>query len=366
MAGDPHAAFMRRAVRLARRARHRVSPNPMVGCVLVAGGRVVGEGVTQPPGGPHAEVVALRQAGALARGADAYITLEPCCHHGRTPPCTDALIRAGVARVFAGVIDPNPLVAGEGVRQLQAAGIETHVGLLGEACARLVAPFGRYIADGRPWVILKAAVTLDGCIATAAGHSRWITGERARRDAHRLRARADAVLVGAGTAIADDPRLTVRMVEGDDPLRVLLDGGLRTPAGAAMLGPGALVFHGPDAPEARRAAVLATGAEAVAVPRGDDGRLSLDAALRHLAERGVVSALVEGGGQVHGSFLGRGLADEACFYLAPRLVGRGRPVVDVPSVATVGDGWSLDDPHVRQLGRDVRIRGVIRYPPRPR
>ncbi len=360
------AAFMRRAIRLALGVRHRTSPNPTVGCVVVRDGQVVGEGVTQRVGGPHAEVEALRAAGERARGADLFVTLEPCCHHGRTPPCTDAIVAAGVRRVYAGVIDPNPVVAGKGMRQLEAAGIEAHVGLLDAENRRLIAPFHRYVTDARPWVILKAGLTLDGCIATASGHSKWITGEAARRDAHRLRARADAVMVGTGTALADDPQLTVRLVRGEDPVRVLLDSELRVPTSAALMGRGALVFHAPEATEARRRAVAATGAEAHAVPRRSDGGLDLDAVLGALAGRGLVSVLVEGGGRLHGALIAAGLADEACFYLAPKLVGRGQPVVNLPSVATVGEGWSLDEVETRRLGQDVRVRGVIRYPGAPR
>jgi diaminohydroxyphosphoribosylaminopyrimidine deaminase/5-amino-6-(5-phosphoribosylamino)uracil reductase len=275
-------------------------------------------------------------------------------------------VAAGVRRVYAGVIDPNPVVAGKGVRQLEAAGIETHVGLLDGENRRLIAPFRRYVTNARPWVTIKAGMTLDGCIATATGHSKWITGEAARRDAHRLRARADAVMVGAGTALADDPQLTVRMVKGEDPLRVLLDSELRVPTTAAMMGQGTLVFHGPEAPAERRRAVAATGARVHAVPRGAGGGLDLGAVLGALAGQGVVSVLVEGGGRLHGALIAAGLADEACFYLAPKLVGRGMPVLDLPSVPTVGEGWSLDEVETRRLGQDVRVRGVIRYPVPPR
>lgn len=356
-----HAAFMRRAVTLARGVRHRTSPNPTVGCVVVRDGVVVGEGVTRPVGEAHAEVVALQAAGAAARGADMYVTLEPCSHHGRTPPCTDAIVGAGVARVFVGVTDPNPLVDGRGVGQLQAAGVATEIGVLRDDCAALAAPFRRYILDGRPWVVLKAAISLDGRIATAGGDSKWITGEAARAAGHGLRARCDAVLVGRGTAHADDPRLTVRDAEGADPLRVVVDSDAALSPDAALLGPGALVFHAPDADPARVAALAGTGAEICAVPRAAAG-LDLGRALALLAQRGVVSLLVEGGGRLHGSLLAARLADEACFFVAPRLLGRGRPVVDLPSVATVAAGWRMDPVAVEPLGPDVRIQGPILYP----
>ena len=237
-----HAAFMRRAVALVRDTQHRTSPNPTVGCVIVRAGVIVGEGVTRPVGQAHAEVVAIEAAGAAARGADMYVTLEPCSHHGRTPPCTQAILAAGLRSVFVGVEDPNPLVNGLGVGQLRAAGVPTEVGILAEPCARLAEPFRRFILDRRPWVLLKAAVTLDGRIAAASGDSKWITGEEARAAAHGLRARADAVLVGLGTAQADDPRLDVRLARGEDPLRVLLDSRAALDPRARMLGPGALVW----------------------------------------------------------------------------------------------------------------------------
>ncbi|MCA9556928.1 MAG: bifunctional diaminohydroxyphosphoribosylaminopyrimidine deaminase/5-amino-6-(5-phosphoribosylamino)uracil reductase RibD, partial [Myxococcales bacterium] len=260
---DAHAGHMARALALIETAPHRTSPNPTVGCVIVRDGVVVGEGVTRPAGQAHAELVALEAAGERARGAVMYVTLEPCAHFGRTPPCTEAIIAAGVARVFVGTIDPNPLVHGAGLRQLAAAGIHAEVGLLGEACDRVLNPFRRFIRDKRPWVLLKAATTLDGQLAAASGDSKWITGEAARRDAHRLRARVDAVLVGAATARVDDPRLTVRLVEGADPLRVVLDAQATLSPTAALLGPGALVLHAPDAPAERVAALAATGADAL-------------------------------------------------------------------------------------------------------
>ena len=297
---DAHDAFMASAVRRARRARHRTSPNPKVGCVIVANGEIVGAGVTRPHPGPHAEVVALRAAGERARGADMYVTLEPCCHHGRTPPCTDAVIKAGIARVFVGVADPNPLVAGGGVAQLRAAGIPVEMGVLGDACAEEHAAFFQFITARRPWVMLKAAVTLDGRIATADGDSKWITGAEARSDVHRLRASVDAVLVGAATALADDPRLTVRHVKGPDPRAVLADSTLRVPPTGQMFRAGTIVLHGPEASAKRRAAVAATGAQPIEVALGDGG-LDPAAMLAALAAEHIVSLMIEGGGRLHGA-----------------------------------------------------------------
>lgn len=353
---------MRQALALAARATHRTSPNPTVGCVIVRDGEVVGTGVTQPPGEAHAEIVALRAAGERARGADVYVTLEPCCHHGRTPPCTDALIAAGVRRVFAGIIDPNPVVAGRGLHLLADAGVEAAVGpeSTSAACTAAVAPFRRFILDARPWITLKAGISLDGRIAAPGGDARWITGDAARRDAHRLRARADAVLVGAETARLDDPRLTVRGVPGADPRRVVLNRTLDLDPSAAVFGPGAVVFHGEAATAERRAVFADRGVTPIAVPETPRG-LDLDAVARALAAQGVVHLLVEGGGRVHGGFLQARLADAVCFYVAPRLLGEGRPVFAGFAFDRVADAPVIDAVEHRRFGQDVRIRGMIRY-----
>lgn len=394
---DEHARFMARALALVTRSRHRTNPNPKVGCVVVRDGEVVAGGVSAPPGGPHAEVNALRLAGERARGADLYVTLEPCCHHGRTPPCTEAILAAGIRRVFVGVSDPNPKVNGGGVARLRAAGLDVQLGVLGAACAAEHAAFARFITAGRPWVALKAAISLDGRIATADGDSKWITGPQARADVHRVRAAHDAVLVGFGTARADDPRLNVRdargrplslrALGGSAPLRAALDPRLELPLTAQLMGEGTFIYHGPGCDPARVAAVAATGAVPVAVPLASadsglseagsaeispqdqmvvpQGGLSLAAVLAHLAGAGVVRLLVEGGGRLHGALLQARLADEGILYVAPRILGRGRPVFDLPSVPTVADGFGLADPEVRRLGPDVRIRGALRYPAPP-
>lgn len=356
---------MGQALALIAAARHRTHPNPKVGCVIVRDGAVIGRGVSAPAGGAHAEIGALAEAGEAARGADMYVTLEPCCHHGRTPPCTDAIINAGIARVFVGVRDPNPKVDGGGIAQLEAAGLPVEVDVLGPACAAQHAPFRRFIVSGRPWIILKAATTLDGRIATTAGDSKWITGAEARADVHRLRAEVDAVLVGGETARRDDPKLTVRHVAGADPLRVALDTRLSLPHSAHLMGPNTRLYHGPVDAD-RVAAVRATGATPVEVPLTAEARLDLGAVMRDLAENAhIVRLLVEGGGALHGSLLEAGLADEAVFYVAPKFIGRGRPVLDLPSRPTVAEGWHLDAPQITPLGADVRIAGRIRYAPAP-
>lgn len=352
---------MARAIEVAREARHRTSPNPKVGCVIVKDGVIVGEGVTEPVGGRHAEINALAQAGERARGADVYVTLEPCCHHGRTPPCTDALIKAGVARVWAGVIDPYPLVAGKGIERLRAAGVQAEIGPQQAACAREMAPFSRHVLERRPWFILKAAVTLDGRIATASGHSQWITGPEARADVHRLRARVDGVMIGAGTARIDNPRLTVRDAEGEDPRPVVLDAGASLSSDSHVVRPGALILHGPEAEAARLAALRDRGAEIVEIP-SEGGRLDLQGVAEALHRAGMVQIMVEGGGVLHGALLKAGLIDEARLYIAPKIIGEGRPVVAAASVATIDQGWRLVEPEYTPLGQDICVSGLVEYP----
>ncbi|MCB9658829.1 MAG: bifunctional diaminohydroxyphosphoribosylaminopyrimidine deaminase/5-amino-6-(5-phosphoribosylamino)uracil reductase RibD [Sandaracinaceae bacterium] len=351
---------MRRALRLARRGD--TSPNPQVGAVLVRDGEVVGEGYHTRAGAPHAEVEALKSAGAAARGATLYVTLEPCNHHGRTPPCTEAVIAAGVSRVVVGALDLHPHVPGSAER-LRAAGIVVERGVCGEEAAALVRPFFKHLTTGLPYVCIKAAVTLDGRMATRTFDSKWITSDASRKEAHRLRAESDAVLVGVSTVLADDPRLNVRAVEGRDPLRVVVDTSLRTPVDAAVLQgePGAtLVLHAADASPARVEALRAAGAVVHDVPRGPSG-LDLGAVLRVLGERNVVRLLVEGGGRVHGSLLDAGLADHASVFVAPIIVGDAA----APAFAsgrgsdTMAGSYRIANARVRRRGPDVWMDGPL-------
>jgi diaminohydroxyphosphoribosylaminopyrimidine deaminase/5-amino-6-(5-phosphoribosylamino)uracil reductase len=315
---------MSEAVALGEQVRTETSPNPWVGAVVVPeGDQPATEGSTQPPGGPHAEAVALELAGSSARGATVYVTLEPCSHHGRTPPCADALIAAGVRRVVVGVLDPDPQVSGRGVERLRAAGIEVEVGVGAVEVAESLRPYLAQRRRGRPWVVLKLAATLDGRIAAPDGSSRWITGPAARLDAHRLRAESDAILVGAGTVRADDPSLTVRDTPGRDPLRVVLG---QPPEGARVLP--ALVHHG-----------------------------ELEPLLDELGRRGVIQLLVEGGSRVAGSFHRKGLVDQYVLYLAPALLGGddGLPLLSGPGAPTMGDVWRGRITDIRRIGPDVRI-----------
>lgn len=364
MTEHEQARLDRRMMDLALRAavRGRPSPNPHVGALIARDAEVIAVGHHARAGEAHAEVAALRAAGSLARGATLYVTMAPCNHFGRTPPCTDAILAAGIARVVIACADPAPHVPGA-AEKLRAAGIEVQVGVHEVRAARLIADFAHHITCRRPFVTLKAAVTLDGRLATSTGDSRWITGERARREAHRLRDRHDAVLVGVGTVLADDPELNVRNVKGVDPLRVVLDTDLRTPPTArAIAGQAArrpLVLHAPDADEGRRAALERAGAELVAVPRAAFG-LELEAALRAVGERDVVRLLVEGGSRVHGAMLAQGLADRAAIFVAPMLVGAsGKPLAATAGPERIADAWRLAHVRIRRLGDDVLVTGDV-------
>lgn len=354
--------MMERALRAG--ARGRPSPNPHVGAVVARGAEVIATGHHRRAGEPHAEVMALRRAGRRARGATLYVTLEPCNHFGRTPPCTDAILEAGVKRVVIGCPDPAPHVPGA-TRKLRRAGVAVTVGLCRDRAHALIADFEKHITTGIPFVTLKAAVTLDGRIATRTGDAKWITGERARREAHRLRDRSDAVLVGVGTVLADDCSLTVRHVRGRDPLRAVLDTELRTPPDARIVrqrsAAGTVVFHGPRAPEARRSALAEAGVELVEVPLAGEGRLDLVAVLRELGRRDVVRLLVEGGAQVHGALLDAGLVDRVAVFVAPRIVGdAGAPPLALGGgVARIADAWRIRDPEIRRLGHDVLVCGDL-------
>lgn len=335
--------FMDMALGLARRGLGRVWPNPAVGCVVVADGRVVGRGWTQPGGRPHGETEALRRAGSAARGATAYVSLEPCNHWGKTPPCTEALIGAGIARAVVALEDPDPRVSGTGVERLRASGITVDTGLAASEAAEVNAGFLLRIREGRPLVGLKTATTLDGRIATATGESRWITGAASRQRGHLLRARYDAIMVGAETALVDDPDLTCRLagLEDQSPVRIALDSRLRIPPGARIVRtardvPTWIVCR-PDAPGDAAAALEAAGVRLVRVERGPDGRPALDAVLRALGDLGLTRVLVEGGGVLAAALLAQDLVDRIHWFRAPMLIGGdGRPAVAPLPLAGLG------------------------------
>ncbi len=355
--------YMKRALELARAAVGRNSPNPSVGAVAVKDGRIVGEGATLPPGEGHAEWVALREAGEAARGADLYSTLEPCCIQGRTPPCTDAILAAGVKRVYASIVDPNPKINGRGVALLREAGVEVCVGEGAEEAEELYEGFAKFINTGLPFVTAKYAMSLDGKIATFEGDSQWITGTASRRLVHQRRRTSDAIMVGINTVLRDDPRLTARDDGGGDagsqPLRVVVDGEGRTPVGAVMLQqPGRTLIATCRASEDAVVGLMEAGAEVVSFPEAD-GYVDLEALLAELGRREVVNLLVEGGGTLMGSLFDQGLVDKAWAFIAPKIVG-GRDAlspVEGRGVGLISKAMSLRSPRVEQVGDDVLVTG---------
>lgn len=349
--------LMAHALQLAERGLWTTSPNPRVGCVLARGSEIVGEGWHERAGEPHAEVHALRQAGELARGATAYVTLEPCSHHGRTPPCAEALIAAGVSRVVAAMQDPNPLVAGRGLALLAAAGIATACGLLESEARELNIGFVSRMERGRPWLRLKTAASLDGKTALNNGLSQWITGPDARRDGHRWRARACAILTGIGTVRDDDPRLDVREVETTrQPLRVIVDSRLETPPQARILqgGGSVLIAAAVDSPE-RRKMLTAAGAEVLLLPN-PAGKVELSALLVELGRHGINEVHAEAGWKLNGSLLREGLVDELLLYLAPCLLGHhAAGLFNLPELTALDGKRELRVGDLRQVGNDIRI-----------
>lgn len=355
---------MQRALDLAAKGLGRTSPNPAVGAVIVRGGRVIGEGFHRRAGLPHAEVEALRQLNGTARGATLYVNLEPCSHHGRTPPCTDALIAAGLQRVVVGMTDPNPLVRGRGLRRLRRAGIEVKTGVLRERCERLNEDFAVFIRTGRPLVTLKLAASLDGRIATASGDSQWISNAASRRLVHELRNRADAVLVGAETVRADDPRLTCRVRGGRDPLRVILDGRLTISPQARVCtqrstAPTLIVTTEESGRGEKKTALERQGVEVLCLP-GELGRVRLGSLLEELGRRGIKQVLIEGGGQVAAAALGEGIVDKVLFFYAPTLLGgESRPMIGPLGIDRVAAGLKLHTIALYRLGDDVLVTGYV-------
>lgn len=355
--------FMRRALELARHAEGRTAPNPAVGAVIVRNGVIVGEGFHPGAGEPHAEIFALRQAGEAAQGATLYVTLEPCCHSGRTGPCTSTVISAGIVRVVAGCRDPNPKVDGGGFILLHSAGIQVESGILNTECRRLIAPFAKHIRTGLPYVTLKAGMTIDGAVATADGESQWITGLESRLAAHKLRDTHDAIMVGVGTVFADNPRLSTRMPHGGgkNPLRIVLDSTLRMSTNAALLS------------ESGKTLILTTaGARAADVERlqsvnveilrvaGEAGAVDLRDAMLQLGARGIQSILLEGGGRLHHSALHAGIVDRFCVFIAPLLLGgSGIPLFCGHGVTNLKDAFRLRQLKIERYGDDLLLDGEI-------
>ena len=365
--GEGFSEVDERMMELALRAaaRGRPSPNPHVGAVLARNGEVISVGHHSRCGRAHAEVAAIERAGRRAREATLYVTFEPCNHFGRTGPCSEAIIEAGIRRVVIGCKDPAPHKPGS-TRKLRAAGIEVVIGVLEERARKMVADFTKCRLQGLPFVTLKAAITLDGRTASRTGQSKWVTGELARREAHRMRASSDAVMVGVGTVLADDPRLTVRAVRGTDPKRIVIDTHLKTPPRSKIVrhdsSSPTLIFHGVDASPNRKRRLAVEGVELVSLGRAGARRIGLRAVLQELVRRDVVRLLCEGGSHIHGSLLDGGLVDRVALFLAPCILGDARavPMAQGRGVARLADAWRVCDVSVRRLGDDLLVAGDIR------
>ncbi|MCW8907163.1 MAG: bifunctional diaminohydroxyphosphoribosylaminopyrimidine deaminase/5-amino-6-(5-phosphoribosylamino)uracil reductase RibD [Sedimenticola sp.] len=359
--------YMSRAIQLAELGRYTTRPNPLVGCVLVRDGEIVGEAAHRRAGEPHAERLALAKAGERARGATAYVTLEPCCHHGRTPPCSDGLIEAGISRVVVAMRDPNPRVSGQGIAQLEVAGIPVTQGVMTDQAMDLNPGFISRMTRQRPFVRCKLAMSLDGRTAMASGESKWITSPEARQDVQRLRARSDAIITGIGTLLADNPSMNVRLSAGElpgvtsedafpQPLRVVLDPDLETPPDARMISlPGDCLIVTAMAGDPRQAALDAAGAEVVALPRQGIG-IDLDRVMEMLAARDINEVLIESGPTLAGAAVAAGVVDELVIYAAPVLMGSdARGLLNLPALTEMKDRISLEIRDLRMVGRDLRI-----------
>jgi len=370
MSDDQDRRFMARAITLAANGMCTTHPNPRVGCVIVKNGVVVGEGWHERAGEPHAEVMALQNAGSQAQGATVYVTLEPCSHVGRTSPCADALVTARVANVMVGSVDPNPLVAGQGIEKLKAAGIEVKQGVLQSEAEQLNPGFMKRMRNQLPYVRCKVALSMDGRTALASGESQWITSEEARSDVHYYRARSSAILTGIGTVLADDPSLNVRMVDrsfpgmkvftdADQPVRVIVDSQLRTPYNARMLGVfGQTLIYTLATDASRRIELEKAGAE-VCMAENLGKRIDLGWVLQDLAARGINELMVEAGAKINGALLSQGLIDELVFYIAPCLLGDGSlGAFHMPAISTMADKIQLVVRETRQIGGDWRIIAV--------
>ncbi len=360
-----HETYMKRAIELAKTAMGRTSPNPMVGCVVVKDGSIVAEGCHERYGEFHAERNVLTKCQMDVSGADLYVTLEPCCHYGKTPPCTEIIIEKKIGRVFVGTLDPNPKVAGNGVRILQENGIEVTIGILEEECRKMNEIFFHYISTGLPFVAMKYAMTLDGKIATATGDSKWVTGEAAREHVHLLRKKYSAIMVGIDTVIADDPMLNCRIEKGVDPVRVICDSHLRIPMESQIIKSAGqiptIIAYVQGADEEKRKKLESTGVELINI--GNFKKVSLQNLFRELANRNIDSVLVEGGGTIHGSLLDTGMIQRVYAYLAPKIIGgkNAKSPVGGTGMKKMADAGQLSDVSILPLGNDVCITGVYNH-----
>jgi len=355
--------WMKRALRLAEKGRGRTSPNPMVGAILVKDGRMVGVGYHAKAGEAHAEIVALQRAREEARGAILYLNLEPCAHYGKTPPCAPQVVEAGVKRVVIGMEDPNPLVRGKGIEILRCAGLDVEVGILEKECRRLNEAFCKYILKKEPFVILKAAVTLDGKIATRNGDSKWISGETSRRFVNKLRNQVDGVLVGIGTVLKDDPLLTARIRGGRDPYRIVLDSRLKISEEARVIGtpPSRAIIAATELAPRDRIERLEKRGVQILIVDSKEGRVNLRSCLSKLREIGMMSLLVEGGSQVNGSFLDEGLIDKLLLFLSPKLIGdhQAPGIFGGRGVSNLQEAIALKEIKTRKMGEDILLEGYL-------
>jgi diaminohydroxyphosphoribosylaminopyrimidine deaminase/5-amino-6-(5-phosphoribosylamino)uracil reductase len=358
-----HEYYMRMALSMALRGTGRVSPNPRVGCVIVdyvsRGGKVISCGYHKKYGGAHAETNALNNAGGPVAGMTAYVSLEPCCHTGHTPPCCDALIKAGISRVVTGMSDPDPRVSGRGISAMMSAGTEVITEVLENECRRINRGFVKRVTEGRPWVSVKAALSLDGDIALTNGESKWITGEPARRKAHLMRAENDAVLVGAGTVLRDDPMLSVRDTDGVSPLKSVVDRDLKiSPEARILNGGNCVIFSGPSPDEKKFSSLLSRGAKIVKMKTDAEGRIPPGDILREFASMGVNNLLVEGGAGIVSSFVKAGAADEFSLFVSPRIMGKGIGAFGELSFGLMDETIRLKEISFRRTGEDFLIKGV--------
>lgn len=356
----PDKKMMQRAIVLARKGTGKTSPNPAVGCVIVRDGIIVGEGWHKKAGSHHAEINALHDASEKSRGADVYVTLEPCSHFGKTPPCADALIAAQVAKVFIGMVDPNPKVSGKGIAKLRAAGIEVVTSVLEDHCRLLNEPFIKHVTTGLPFVILKIAMTMDGKIATAKRDSKWITNDKSRRYVHRLRSRFDAIMVGVGTVICDDPLLTSRITRGRDPVRIIVDSQLRIPMHSQVLNNSSsarTVIATTSGDDQKRSRLQLLGTEIIHCPCTNN-RVDLRELLKILGDRGFQSIFLEGGAELAGEALRQGLVDKCMFFYAPKLIaGEGIGPFSGTGVGIMADAFKLEATSITTIYDDILIQG---------
>ena len=365
MGKEDDKKYIRETLKLAVRGKGKVHPNPLVGSIIVKNGEVVGKGYHACFGKAHAEINALKDAGSQAKDATLYVNLEPCCHHGKTPPCTDAIIKAGIKRVVIGMVDPNPLVNMQGIETLRRAGIEVTYGVEKEACETLNRVFIKYIKQKLPYATLKIAQSLDGRIATKTGNSQWITSEPARKLAHQLRAENDAIIVGIGTVLADDPQLTVRLVKGKNPVRIVIDSNLRIPLQSKLLNNGMTrntIIATVAKDDASIERIKSTGAHVWTFPPNEQGRVPLKLVLQKIAQARMSSVLIEGGAQIATSFLKERLIDRIVVATAPMIIGSGKEAIGDLDILKVEQSLSLKDVKFKRLGEDFIVDGELIYP----